>query len=688
MFHKMIRRYTWRLPAAVALSAIGVAAWAVSLPVDDWKIAGPFGGTATAIALDAQNPKFILAGGRNSLLFASEDSGASWKMLNLPKRNFGEVTSILVDPADSKHYLAGMVGADGAGLFETHDEGKSWTAVNGVQDVGVRALAAAASKPSRFVAGTLRGVMLSDDSGKSWARISDTENPEMQGITAVAIDPKEPNIIYAGTAHLPWRTLDGGKSWESIHNGMIDDSDVFSIYIDPANTANVFASACSGIYASTSRGDVWRKLLGIPNTSRRTHVVREDPAQPGTIFAGTTLGLFKSGNRGSNWKLVNGNQVNAVTFDPSHPHSMYLAMEYEGIAKSDDDGETIRPMNNGFVDRNISAVTLSGNRLIAIDGQNGDTTGIFLSSDRGESWSPIESRGLTGVHLHAITGVPSKDRILLAATARQMYKSIDAGSTWKPLPVRLIVPPVPDASKSVAKSDRPRPGTRTQRGKQRPAAKSTRATKPKIISKEVSPSEITALYSATSGAKDLLFATTDLGLLRSDDMGEHWTAGDLAGSTAVYALFLAPVPDGRVIARAAGGLYESKDFGDHWSQLFFPLSVSEINDVAIPAEQNAPLLVATRTGLYSSPDNAATWYPNSGKLPASTVNSVTYSPTEPGVAYAVEYGQLYESKDCGSSWSSVPTALHGLHIRQLWMPGQNSDRLYGITNDLGILFRK
>jgi photosystem II stability/assembly factor-like uncharacterized protein len=683
----MIGPYRLCLPVVIGFCAIGLAGWAVSLPVDDWKIAGPFGGTATAIALDPQNPKVLLAGGRNSLLFASEDSGASWNQLNLPKRNFGEVTSILVDPADSKHYLAGMIGADGAGIFETHDEGKSWTAVNDAQDVGVRALAASPSKPSRFVAGTLRGVMLSDDSGKSWTRISDPQNLEMQGITAVAVDPKEPNIIYVGTAHLPWRTLDGGKSWESIHNGMIDDSDVFSIYIDPANPTNVFASACSGIYASTSRGDVWRKLLGIPNTSRRTHVVRQDLAQPGTIFAGTTLGLFKSGNGGTTWKLMNGSQVNAIALDPSHPNSMYLAMEYDGIAKSDDHGETIRPINNGFVDRTISAVTLSGKKLFAVESL-GETSGIFVSADRGESWSPLDPRGLRGVHLHAITGVPSEGRVLLAATPRQMYKSIDAGLTWKPLPVRLVVGPPPETSKIASKAGPPATKLRTQQGNRRPRAKSSRSTKPQIIAKEVSPSQISALYSVKNGTTDLLFAATDLGLLRSGNLGEHWVLADLKGSTAVYALFLAPVADGWLIARAGGGLYESKDFGDHWDQLFFPLSMSEINDVAIPPEQTGPLLVATRIGLYSSPDHGNTWQPNSGKLPGSTVNSVAYSPTEASVVYAVQYGQLYESKDCGSSWSAVPTGLHALHIRQLWMPTQNSDRLYGITNDLGILFRK
>jgi photosystem II stability/assembly factor-like uncharacterized protein len=681
MSHKMIGRYGVGLLAGTGLSAISVAAWALSLPIDDWKIAGPFGGTAISIALDPQKPQVVLAGGRNSLLFASGDSGSSWKLLNLPKRNFGEVTSILVDPVDSKHYLAGMIAGEGAGIFESLDEGKTWSSVKDVQDVGVRALAAAPSKPSRFVAGTLRGVMLSDDSGKSWTRISDEQNLEMQGITAIAIDPQQPGIIYAGTAHLPWRTFDGGKSWESIRTGMVDDSDLFSIYINPSTPTSIFASACSGIYASTSRGDSWRKLLGIPNTSRRTHVVREAPSQPGTIFAGTTLGLFKSTNGGANWRVVNGNQVNAIALDSSRPNSMYLAMEYEGVGKSDDNAETIRMSVNGFVDREISAFTVSGKKMFAVETQEGETSGIFSSSDQGESWSLVDSRGLRGIHLRAITGTPGDDRLLLAASPRQMYKSTDGGASWKALPVRLIVTPPSSTSTTTSKAP-------VTHGSRRPVGKGSSPTKPRIVSKEVLPSSISALYSVRNGTQDLLFAATDLGLLTSNDNGEHWALVELTGSTAVYGLFLPVVSDGRLIARAAGGLYESKDFGAHWDPLFFPLAVSEVNDIAIPPDQSDPLLVATRAGLYSSPDDGRTWYPNSGKLPASTVSSVTYHPTQPGAGYAVEYGQLYETKDCGKSWSLVPSEMSFLRIRQLWMSPQTGDRLYGMTNDLGILFRK
>jgi photosystem II stability/assembly factor-like uncharacterized protein len=225
----MVRNSLLSLAIGITLIVAAVAIGAASVPLNDWRIAGPFGGTATTVTVDPEHPSVLLAGGMNSVVFRSHDYGGDWELLNFPKRTLGEVTSILVDPADSKHYLAGMIAAQGGGLFESHDEGQTWTAVKDLQDVGVRSLAASPSNASRFAAGTLYGVMLSDDSGKTWTRISDPQNPEMQAATAVAIDTKDPNIIYAGTSHLPWKTMDGGKTWQPIHTGMIDESDVYSL---------------------------------------------------------------------------------------------------------------------------------------------------------------------------------------------------------------------------------------------------------------------------------------------------------------------------------------------------------------------------------------------------------------------------------------------------------------------------
>jgi photosystem II stability/assembly factor-like uncharacterized protein len=681
----MVRRAFRFLSFVLPLAALALGGWALSTATEDWKLAGPFGGTANSIAVDPQQPQSLLAGAMNSLMFHSSDAGATWSLIDFPQLSLSTVTSILIDPSDSAHYLAGMTAAEGGGLFESHDGGKTWSAVKDISGFGVRALAAAPSNPSRFVAGTLRGVMLSDDSGKSWKRISDAQNSEMEGITSIAIDTSNADTIYAGTAHLPWKTTDAGKTWESIHTGMIDDSDVFSVFVDPAAPNNILASACSGIYSSSDRGELWHKLLGIPNTSRRTHVVREDPASSNTIYAGTTTGLFKSTDSGKTWKTVTNIPVNALAFNRAAPYSLYLAFEYEGIGKSNDGGTATELVNNGFVDRQITALTSSGNKLLALEAQEGDSSGLFVSANRGDTWTQLRSsRGLTGVHLRAITGFSSQDQILLAASHRQLYKSIDAGAVWKPIPVRRIIPPPPAAEKP--QTEKPKTQMRSTAARARTARRPVKPVPPKPVIKEISPSEISGLYAINKDSKEFVFAATDLGLLKSDDFGEHWLLADIPGSTAVTALYPAPVSDGRLILRASGGLYASQDLGDHWTQLSFPLPVADINDVALPAEASGLLFVATRVGLYSSSDAGATWSATQKGLPASTVAAVVESSPR-HAAFAVEYGNLFELKEGAESWSLVRTSLPALKIRQLWVPDNSSNRIYGITTNLGILFR-
>lgn len=647
-----------------------VPAHGASIPrADDWQIAGPYGGSATAIAVDSRNPQILLAGARQSLLYKSDDYGNSWTLLPFPKRAFGQVDAILIDPQDSQHYLIALSGTSDAGLFVSTDSGHTWTASNTLRGFTVRALAASASEPGRFVAGTTQGVYLSSDAGNTWSRISDPMNLEMLGVTAVAIDPQNPQIIYAGTTHLPWKTIDGGKTWESIHSGMINDSDVFSIFIDPHSPDRVFASACSGIYQSANRGDVWKKILGIPNTSRRTHVIRLDPSAPGTIYAGTTMGLFRSSDAGGTWRQLNEQQVNSLAFGPAKA-DMYLALEEGGLWKSDDQGKTLAPLNNGFVARRLTAVTSAGKRLFAIQALDGESTGLFTSDNAGATWQRIPSpAGLAGVHLESITGIPGNDQTLFAASRRQLFQSTDSGRSWKPV--------------SLA-------GTYAEKGRsvRIRTAKGRYITRERTIEHTLRPSAINSLSAIASGTQTVLFAASDRGLLRSTDKGVKWTFVNAGLLTPFSSVSASPANDGRLIARSNLSLYFSRDFGDTWKTIGFPLETSQINAVAVPpANSSSRLLAATFRGLYSSKDDGQTWSIVSSGLPISTVESVIYSHTEPNVAYAVEFGQLYQSKDGGVQWSAEPSTFRALQIRQLWQPAQLPDRLFAVTNDIGILFR-
>jgi photosystem II stability/assembly factor-like uncharacterized protein len=217
------------------------------------------------------------------------------------------------------------------------------------------------------------------------------------------------------------------------------------------------------------------------------------------------------------------------------------------------------------------------------------------------------------------------------------------------------------------------------------ATRKTAARKPAETLRLITPHEIHGLYAVKDGKRDLIFAATDLGLLKSADAGERWTMAEVAGSSPVTGLYLAPNADGRMVARADAGLFLSKDFGEHWATLNFPNPAADVKDVALAVDSSSPILVAARQGLYSSNDEGAKWTANPGGLPASTVNSVVYGSGT--LAYAVQYGKLWESKDGGNSWSRLVSTMPAAQIRKLWIPDLASNRLYGITSDLGVLFR-
>src|SRR6184192_1796254 len=106
----------------------------------------------------------------------------------------------------------------------------------------IRSFAMASSNSKILVAGALDGVFRSNDGGDHWARISPEGHKDIKNIESLAIDPQNPDVIYAGTWHLAWKTEDGGNNWHQIKNGVIDDSDVFSLIIDPKQPSTIYLS--------------------------------------------------------------------------------------------------------------------------------------------------------------------------------------------------------------------------------------------------------------------------------------------------------------------------------------------------------------------------------------------------------------------------------------------------------------
>ncbi len=221
-----------------------------------WHSMGPYGGGAEVIRTlpDAKNS--VLAATRTGLLFLSANGGASWDNVPFPAQSAGVLHALEIDPRAGAVWYAGMEGniAQTSGVYRTSDSGRSWTQLPGTKGISVWSLSFSSSNPDVMAAGTDSGVWLTRDSGATWKLISPPGDPELRPVVSLAFDPGDNKILYAGTTHLPWRTADGGATWQSIHTGMIDDSDVFSIQVDPHRPERVLASACSGAYASQRRG--------------------------------------------------------------------------------------------------------------------------------------------------------------------------------------------------------------------------------------------------------------------------------------------------------------------------------------------------------------------------------------------------------------------------------------------------
>ncbi len=395
----------------------------------NWFPLGPFGGDVRSLAADpADASRHLFLGTATGWVYDSHDGGVKWtRVSQISGRNDLAVDHILVDKNNPKRLIVGawVIGksTDG-GIFISEDYGKNWYSQAEMRGQSVRSLARSQSDPKTLVAGTLSGVFRSSDNGVHWMQISPGGSTEIHEVESVAIDPVDPNIIYVGTWHLPWKTTNGGVSWHNMKQGIIDDSDVFSIIVDPTDPKIVYASACSGIYKSSDSGDLFHKVQGIPSTARRTRKLAQDPEQLNTVFAGTTEGLYRTLDAGAQWERMTPADVivNDVYIDPSDSKRVVLATERGGIYRSEDGGTSFEASNEGFTARQVIAYAQdvqNPNTLYVGVVNDKATGGVFESTDGAVHWTQ-RSEGLEGRDVFSLLSLPEGD--LLAGTAHGIFR--------------------------------------------------------------------------------------------------------------------------------------------------------------------------------------------------------------------------------------------------------------------------
>jgi photosystem II stability/assembly factor-like uncharacterized protein len=633
-------------PALSLLVLCGLLSCSTS--AQTWLPMGPPGGDALAMATDPQHTNRIYLGTPDGHVFGSQDAGGEWKLLGrVSPRIDSVVSTLLVDSRNSQTIFAGSWTrdpnlGDGGGIFRSDDGGITWRA-SGLAGQAVRAIAQAPSNPDILVAGTLEGVFNSSDFGANWQRISPESNDELHNIDSVAIDPRRPGTIYVGTFHLPWKTPDGGKTWTSIHSGMIDDSDVMSILVDRSNPTRVFASACSGIYRSENGGALWQKVQGIPFSARRTHVLAQDPERASVIYAGTTEGLWQSRDAGATWLRLTPASwiINSVEIPSTKPGRIVIGTAERGILISDDRGQHFTEANDGFFHRRTVALALDpdrASRVLAVLA-NGPQP-LLVTDNGGTNWKPL-GKGFaeTREQLLRIYAAPNGWWAAMAQGGLMRYQP--ERELWL-REGRLVGDAAAIAASQAKPATRRAPSTAQRRA----------------VSPAAAGGALAWVIHDLAFSDARWFAATDHGLLISDDRAQTWSSLPLGPLQNLPVSSVRVSRDGQSLwAVSLRGLVFSSDSGKTWNWRDLPLDAGGALrlDVAFGPKGAETFVATARKGLYISRDLGATWEQAASGLPQTPVEDMAIV----GDVFVVAptTGVLYISMDSGRNWKRLPGTI-------------------------------
>jgi photosystem II stability/assembly factor-like uncharacterized protein len=269
-------------------------------------------------------------------LFKSTDGGTSWSVANagLPV-GLGRVDGLATDPHDVQAlYVVGRHYPYGQGLFKSEDAGGSWVEVwhPTSSALGVGPVAIDPRSPNIVYAGVSTcyygcdsRVYKSADAGRTWMQPPVTMT-KLGVISAIAFDPQNSGIVYVGTINPGgdggdglFKSLDGGSTWQNLTG-----SDVWYLAIDPRNPDTIYYGDDGAWLKSTDAGQTWNGLK-VPCNSY-TGVLAIDPGNSGTLYCGDDAKVFRSTDAGASWAQLGSGlvgRVNSLTFDPHDPAKLY-----------------------------------------------------------------------------------------------------------------------------------------------------------------------------------------------------------------------------------------------------------------------------------------------------------------------------------------------------------------------------
>ena len=251
-------------------------------------------------------------------LYNSSVTKTNWTHMG-PLNVGGRTRSLLIqgDSASSAHtlYAGGVTG----GVFKSTDGGESWKALNDLMpNINVNTLAQDPKNNNVIYAGTGEryggfrgaGIFKTEDAGANWTLLSSTS--DIRYVQKIIVSPNNSDVIYASTSSGLKKSVDKGITWTNIHS---DDS-VDVVVVNKDGTDYVYGySDWKGLIVSFDGGANFTHKVGsssfvqydatTPNYVRGSIAFSKSTPSRGYLLvsnaAGQLYGIWKTSDYGANW---------------------------------------------------------------------------------------------------------------------------------------------------------------------------------------------------------------------------------------------------------------------------------------------------------------------------------------------------------------------------------------------------
>jgi photosystem II stability/assembly factor-like uncharacterized protein len=392
-----------------------------------WQPVGPFGHDGYRV-FPTGDPEILYVTSFYAGLYRSDDGGQSWREVN--PMNFGTLS---VDPRDPD-VLFGAPGiyervvrsVDGGRTFETDADGLLYLG----QTPQILSFVRDPVDPDVVFAATEFGLFRKDGAG-AWELIAFAGF----AVTGFAIDPLSPSVWHAATNDYdlqgPGDVLiseNAGATWSRVP-GEIDRRQVGPMFFDPVRPHRVYTVA--NCRPAVFTGGAW-KLLPIGGARLSCAMtITEEGRLAAFFFDNGRQGVVVSDDGGATWTTVRGPEDILIRIAAVEgAGNVLIAAGGRGLWRSVDGGLTWRASSRG-----ISGFVV-GDIEVAADGAvfaSPGAEGVFRSRDAGRSWQRLV-RGLQADARNTPTlAVDPHDASVVWSGGIGLYRSHDAGRTWQGL---------------------------------------------------------------------------------------------------------------------------------------------------------------------------------------------------------------------------------------------------------------